>query len=131
MKSTDRKKFLSFQQGELNAVLMYRKFADITKNSAFRDAYLEAAKDEGRHAAVISGYTGETLKPKPFQANALGILYRILPKKIIHFGIAQGEYAGGNGYKPYIGEEYPEIEGLMKDEYKHGDRFRNLSKRRK
>lgn len=105
---------------------MYRKFAEITKNPIYKEAYLEAAKDEGRHAAIMGKYTGETLQPKALQANVLGVLYRILPKKLVHFGISKGEYAGGNGYRPYVRDEYPEIKGIMEDEYKHGNIMKNL-----
>ena len=126
MDSNDRKAFLSFQQGELNAVLMYRKFAEITKKPEWKELYLEAAKDEGRHAAIMSKYTGETLQPKAAQANVLGVLYRIMPKKLVHFGIAKGEYIGGDGYRSYVRDEYPEIKGMMEDEYKHGDIFKSL-----
>lgn len=126
MESKDKKAFLGFQQGELNAVLMYKKFAKLTKKPEFREAYLDAARDEGRHAAIMARYTGETLQPKSFQANALGILYRILPKKLVHLGVSKGEEFGGNGYRPYVGEKYPEIEGIMNDEYKHRDIFKAL-----
>lgn len=128
MNPQDKRAFLGFQQGELNAVLMYRKFAEITKNPEWKKLYIEAAKDEGRHAAILSNYTGENLQPKEAQAKLLGFFYRIMPKKIVHFGVSKGEYAGGNGYKPYIGDEYPEMEGMMKDEYKHGDIFKELAK---
>ena len=126
MNEKDRKAFIGFQQGELNAVLMYRKFAEITKNEKWKEHYLEAAKDEGRHAAIMSKYTGETLKPNALQANVLGILYRILPKKLVHLGISKGEYFGGNGYRPYVKDEYPEIKQMMEDEYRHGDIMKNL-----
>ncbi|MBQ7203819.1 MAG: hypothetical protein IJS03_07380 [Eubacterium sp.] len=126
MDSNDKKAFLGFQQGELNAVLMYKKFAKITKNEKYRAAYLEAAKDEGRHAAIVSKYTGETLQPKALQANVLGVLYRILPKKLVHLGVSKGEYFGGDGYRPYVGDKYPEFEGMMNDEYKHGEIFKNI-----
>ena len=129
MNAEHKKAFYGFQQGGHNAALMYRKFAEITKKPEFRQAYLEAAKDEGRHAAVIARYTGVTMRPKAFQANMLGILYRILPKKLVHLGVSKGEYFGGNGYRPYIGDTYPELKGIMEDEYRHGDIFRGLSKR--
>ena len=128
MNPKDKKAFLGFQQGELNAVAMYRRFAQITKNPEWKKLYLEAAKDEGRHAATLAKYTGETLQPSEAQAKLLGALYRILPKKLVHFGVSKGEYGGGNGYKPYIGDEYPEIKGMMEDEYKHGDIFKSLAK---
>ena len=126
MDSQDKKAFLGFQQGELNAVLMYKKFAEITRNPEYKAAYLEAAKDEGRHAAILAKYTGEKLQPKAAQANVLGVLYRLLPKKLVHLGVSKGEYFGGNGYRPYVGDKYPEIEGMMNDEYKHGDLFKKL-----
>lgn len=129
MNSQDKKAFLGFQQGELNAVLMYRRFAEITKNPQWKELYLEAAKDEGRHAAIMARYTGENLQPKALQANVLGVLYRILPKRLVHFGVAKGEYFGGDGYRPYVRDEYPEIKGMMEDEYKHGDIFKSLAKK--
>ena len=126
MDNNDKKAFIAFQQGELNAVVMYRRFAEITKNPEWKKLYLEAAKDEGRHAAILSKYTEEQLQPNETQAKLLGFFYRIMPKKLVHFGVSKGEYAGGNGYKPYVGEKYPEIEGMMNDEYKHGNIFKNL-----
>ena len=128
MDINDKKAFIGFQQGELNAVAMYRRFAEATKNPEWKKLYLEAAKDEGRHAAILSKYTEEQLQPNETQAKLLGFFYRIMPKKLVHFGVSKGEYAGGNGYKPYVGEKYPEIEGMMNDEYKHGDIFKGLSK---
>ena len=131
MDSQDKKAFLGFQQGELNAVAMYRNFAKITKNPEWRELYLEAARDEGRHAAIVASYTGEKLQPKEFQAKLLGVFYRIMPKKLVHFGVAKGEYFGGNGYRPFVSDKYPEMEGMMKDEYRHGDTFMALSKGKK
>ena len=128
MNSQDKKVFLGFQQGELNASVMYRKFAEITKNPEWKELYLEAAKDEGRHAAILSRYTGETLQPNETQAKLLGAFYKVMPKKFVHSVISKGEYGGGNGYKPYVGEEYPEMQGMMEDEYRHGYTFKALSK---
>lgn len=121
------KAFLSAQQGEINAALMYREFAKITKDEKLKKIFTEAAADEGRHANLLSKYTNTKLKPKKAFAKVLGIAYRILPKKVIFFAMYKGEYAGGNGYKPYI-EEYPEFEPMMNDEYRHGDTFKNLMK---
>lgn len=129
MNSQDKKAFLGFQQGELNAVAMYRRFAEITKNPEWKKLYLEAAKDEGRHAAILGRYTGEALKPNEAQAKLLGAFYKIMPKKLVHLGISKGEYYGGNGYKPYVKDEYPEMQGMMKDEYRHGDIFKSLAKK--
>lgn len=125
MSDNEMKALLSAQQGELNAVLMYRKFASITKNDDLKKIFLEAAADEGRHASLLAKYTNAKLQPKQAQAKLLGIMYRVLPKKIIFFAMYKGEYAGGNSYKPLI-SKYPEFEDMMNDEYRHGDTFKSL-----
>lgn len=122
------KAFIGAQQGEINAVLMYREFANATKNEELKKLFLEAAADECKHASILSKYTNQKLQPQKAQAKILGIAYRILPKKLIYFAISKGEYAGGNGYKPYI-SEYPEFEEMMNDEYRHGDTFAALMKK--
>lgn len=119
------KAFLSAQQGEINAALMYRTFASSTKDEKLKRLFLDAAADEGRHANILSKYTNQKLKPQPAQAKLLGIMYKVLPKKIIFFAMYKGEYAGGNAYKPFV-NDYPEFEGMMNDEYRHGDTFKNL-----
>lgn len=128
MPQDNTKAFLSAQQGEINAAVMYREFAKITKDESLKKIFLDAAADEGRHAKILSNYTNQTIQPQPAQAKLLSIAYRILPKKIIFFAMYKGEYAGGNGYKPYI-NDYPEFEQMMNDEYRHGDTFARLMKK--
>lgn len=124
----DKDALLSAQKGEINAVLMYKEFAKITKNEELKKIFLEAAADEGRHASILAKYTNEKVTPNKAQAKLLGIAYRILPKKVIYFAMYKGEYAGGNGYKPYI-NEFDEFEEMMNDEYRHGDTFKALIKK--
>lgn len=123
----DNKAFLSSQKGEINAALMYKEFAKIAKDEMLKAMFLEASADEGRHASILSKYTGEKIQPNKSQAKLLGFVYRFMPKKILFFAISKGENAGGNGYKPYI-SEYPEFEEMMNDEYKHRDMFKELIK---
>lgn len=125
MSQDNMKMLLSAQQGEINAALMYKEFASITKDSKLKQIFNEAAADEGRHASILSKYTNLKLAPKKSFAKTLGIAYRILPKKVIFFAMYKGEYAGGDGYKPYI-DEYLEFEDMMNDEYRHGDTFKAL-----
>lgn len=120
-------KFISSQKGEINAALMYKEFAGITKNEKLKKAFLEAAADEGRHATILSKYTKKKIKPQPAFAKLLGIVYRVLPKKMLMPIISKGEVAGGDGYKPFI-KEYPEFEQMMNDEYKHAEIFKNILK---
>lgn len=126
MSSDNKNILLSAQQGEVNAVLMYREFAKITKDEKLKKIFLEAAADEGRHASILSKYTNQKLQPQKAQAKLLGIAYRLLPKKLIFFAISKGEYAGGDSYKPHL-DKYPEFEEMMNDEYRHGDTFKSLT----
>ena len=120
--------FVIFQQGELDAVYMYRKLAEIAKTPVEKEAFLEAAKDEGKHAAILSKYTGKDLKPDETLGNTVQKLYKFMPRRISLFGVAQGEYMGGKGYRPYTAD-YPELEKIMFDEYRHGDKMKSLSKK--
>ena len=41
------------QQGELNALLIYKRLAKITKHPKGNEVFSEIAADEGRHAAIL------------------------------------------------------------------------------
>lgn len=127
MTSKQRKDFLSYQQGELDAVLMYKGLADLTDDTELKEAFLEAAKDEGKHASILSGFTKRKLRPNPKLAKITAKAYKILPKKFVFLGISYGEYQGGKGYTPYA--DIPEISEIIADEYKHGDMFKKISKK--
>ena len=59
---------LRSQQGELNAVLMYQRLAKVVKTEKEREAFLQLAKEEGRHASVFHSFTKQALKPKKTMA---------------------------------------------------------------
>ena len=61
---TNEQALLEFQQGELDAVILYRKIAAQIKNAEVASVLREIARDEGRHAAILFKLTRETLKPK-------------------------------------------------------------------
>lgn len=127
MTDNEMKAFIGFQQGELDAVEMYKKLAQLTKSDKLREAFLDAVKDEGRHAAIMYKLTGTQLTPDSKLANIIEKAYKVAPKRILLQGVALGEQFGGNGYRPYIAD-YPELESIMFDEYKHRDIMRKLSK---
>lgn len=120
-------KLISAQQGEVNAALMYREFARLTNDAELNKIFLDSSADEGKHAALLSKYTNQKLKPNTNQAKLLGIMYKLLPKKVIFYAMYKGEYSGGNGYKAIL-NEYPEFEDMMNDEYRHGNIFKNMLK---
>ena len=84
MKQEQLQELLRSQQGELNAVLMYQRLAKVVKTEKERDAFLQLAKEEGRHASVFHAYTKEALKPKKTMAVIMPLLYRILGGKRLY-----------------------------------------------
>ncbi|MCR4674832.1 MAG: rubrerythrin [Lachnospiraceae bacterium] len=120
MTQEQRKELLRSQQGELNAVLMYQRLAKIVKTERERNAFLQLAKEEGRHARVFHDYTKEPLKAKKTMAHIMPILYFLLGRKRLYKIIAKGEYDAAKGYEHLIAD-FPEVESVKNDEHRHGD----------
>ena len=114
------KELLRSQQGELNAVLMYQRLAKVVKTDKEREAFLQLAKEEGRHASIFHAYTKQALKPKKTMAVAMPFLYRLLGKKRLYKMIAKGEYDAAIGYEHLIAD-FPDVESVNSDEKRHGD----------
>ena len=72
------KELLRSQQGELDAVLMYKRLAKVVKTDKERETFLLLAKEEGHHASVFHAYTKKGLKPKKTMARIMPILYHLL-----------------------------------------------------
>ena len=115
-----REELLRSQQGELDAVLMYQRLAKVVKTDKEREAFLQLAKEEGRHASVFHAYTKEVLKPRKTMAHIMPILYYLLGKKRLYRMIANGEYDAAVGYEHLIAD-FPEVESVKNDEKRHGD----------
>jgi len=60
----EMKFLLKSQQGELDAVLMYKALANKVKREKEAEAFRQLAADEGRHAAVLKQITKTVLKPR-------------------------------------------------------------------
>lgn len=114
------KVLLRSQQGELDAVLMYQRLAEVVKTDQERNAFLQLAKEEGRHASVFHNYTHQVLKPRKTLSLFMPLLYRLLGKKILYRIIAQGEYDAAIKYQPLI-DEFPDVTSVLADENRHGD----------
>ncbi|UKK49973.1 rubrerythrin [Prevotella sp. E13-17] len=114
------KELLRSQQGELDAVLMYQRLAKLAKTSKERDAFVQLAKEEGRHASVFHAYTKVALKPKKTMSRLIVILYYLMGKKRLYRMMADGEYKAAVGYEHLIAE-YPEVESVKNDEHRHGN----------
>lgn len=114
------KELLRSQQGETNAVLMYKRLAQVVKTEREREAFLQLAREEGRHASVFHAYTKQVLKPQKTMSVILPLLYRLLGKKRLYRMIAKGEYDAAVGYEHLIAD-FPEVESVKNDEKRHGD----------
>ena len=114
------KELLRSQQGETNAVLMYKRLAQVVKTEREREAFLQLAREEGRHASVFHAYTKQTLKPQKTMSVILPLLYRLLGKRWLYRLIAKGEYDAAVAYEHLIAD-FPEVESVKNDEKRHGD----------
>lgn len=114
------KELLRSQQGETNAVLMYKRLAQVVKTERERETFLQLAREEGRHASVFHAYTKQTLKPQKTMSVIMPLLYRLLGKKRLYRMIAKGEYDAAVAYEHLIAD-FPEVESVRNDEKRHGD----------
>lgn len=114
------KELLRSQQGETNAVLMYKRLAQVVKTEREREAFLQLAREEGRHASVFHAYTKQVLKPQKTMSVVLPLLYRLLGKRWLYRTIAKGEYDAAVAYEHLIAD-FPEVESVKNDEKRHGD----------
>lgn len=127
MTQDQRKELLRSQQGELDAVLMYQRLAKVVKTEKERDAFLQLAKEEGRHASVFHAYTKEVLKPRKTMARIIPLLYHLIGRKRLYRIVAKGEYDAAVGYEHLIAD-FPEVESVRNDEKHHGDIVSSLLK---
>ena len=127
MNEQQRKQLKAAQQGELDAVLMYRSLAKVAGRQKDRETFLRLAREEGKHAAVFFHLTGEKLAPKRAQAKALTVLYKIMGRKLLYPLIAEGEYAAVKKYAAFLAD-FPEVKSVQADEKRHGDEVKALLK---
>ncbi len=118
------------QQGELDAVILYRRLAEVVKNTKDKELFLRIAADEGKHASILKKYTGETLKASNFKALVVITLYKVLGLKFILKLLEKGELKAIEGYSLLV-EEFPaiEIEEIIRDEALHATLINKIIKR--
>ena len=122
------KTLLKSQQGEADAVLMYRRLADKVKDEDDRKAFLRLADDEARHESVFYAHTGKTVKANPTKAILIPTLYKTIGRDKLYPIIAKGEYDAAEKYKNVVAD-FPEVEEVMRDEVHHGDAVMGLLKK--
>ncbi len=114
------------QQGELNAVLMYRMLAARMDSEKDAAAMTRLSQDELRHAKIFRGLSKEKRRPDRSQGDLICLIYRMLGKERLFKLMAAGEYAAAEGYKTLI-PLFPELESVRQDEKKHGDALMNMA----
>ncbi|MBR1763351.1 MAG: rubrerythrin [Eubacterium sp.] len=123
----DMKVLLKAQQGELDAVLMYNRLAEVVRDEEDAKTFRQLASEEGRHASVFKNLTNQVLQPKKTLATIVPFLYKIIGKKKLYPIIAKSEYGAADTYKP-VADKFPEIESVKNDETRHGDTVSQLLK---
>lgn len=118
MTEMQKKQLLKAQQGELDAVLLYKKLANAVKGQEKKEKLLKVAAEEGNHAAILRQYTGETLKPKAAKSLLILALYKVLGEKKTMKILANGEMKSIGSYAP-LSNEFPNIKSIMADEERH------------
>ena len=125
MTEKEKNVLLSSQQGELDAVLMYRALAVAVNDERDRETFLRLAAEEGGHAAAFYRLTGVRLAPKDKNAKLLVAAYGRLGRKVLYPLIAAGEYLAARNYKRLI-PAHPELLAVRNDEKRHGDEVKAL-----
>ena len=123
----EKKQLFKAQQGELDAVLIYRKLGELVKDELHKETFLKVAKDEGKHAAILKKYTGEVLQPKKTKALLIATIYRLFGLKKTLQILSDGEYKAAKGYIA-LAEKHTDIKEIMQDEKHHGDLMKDLIK---
>ncbi|MGG5460448.1 ferritin family protein [Clostridium sp. B9] len=125
MEQNGREMLLKLQQGELDAVLVYKKLAELANSQEEKEILLGIAADEGRHASIIKEYSNEVLKPISKSAEEIEAAYKNLGRKKVFEMLIGAELNGGPVYEK-LGENFPKFKDIAKDEIKHGNLLKGL-----
>lgn len=118
---------LKAQQGELDAVLMYKKLAEKVKDEKDAQAFRRLSSDEQRHADVFAAMTKKSLTPNKTLSVFVPKAYAVLGKKLLYPVIAKFEYDAEKTYAPLCAL-FPEVQAVASDEKHHGDAIKALLK---
>lgn len=127
MTGKQKKMLLKTQQGELDAVMLYKQLAEIVKHEKGNKLFLEIAADEGRHAAILKSYTNITLKPKGIKATVVVLLYKLIGHNFVMGLLQKGELKSIVVYRGLVGE-FPKIQEIIDDEARHAEIAKSLLK---
>ena len=121
----DKKQLMKAQQGELDAVIIYHKLAEVINNTDNKKVFLKIAADEGKHASILKKYTGEKLRPKKFKSLIIFSIYKIFGVKVTLNILIKGELKAAREYERFT-LKFPKIQQILKDEELHGELMKNM-----
>lgn len=119
-----------FQQGELNAVVMYRDLASRMKTEEDKKLLTEIAADEGRHAGILRKITNLDLQPKSGLKYLVLPVYKLCGRKVLYTIVGISEKAAGGVYR-ILFKAYPETRQIAADEKRHGNLLKAAKKTKK
>ena len=128
MENKQKTQLIKSQQGELDAVILYRKLANIIKNEEYKEKFSKVAADEGKHASILKEYTNEILKPKSLKANIVAMIYRVLGAKYTMDILTTRELNSVGPYSKLV-KDFPRIQEIIDDELRHAkiaEEYKNM-----
>lgn len=122
-----RVQLMKAQQGEMDAVVLYRRLADLVNDAEKKKTLFKIAADEGKHAAILRRYTGEVLKAREGKSIAVAVLYKIFGLNFTLRLLSIGESRAAKEYALFT-EDFPNIKEIVEDEALHGEVIRTMIK---
>lgn len=126
MTGNEKKQLIRAQQGELDAVILYRKLAELINETKNKAIFLKIASDEGKHAGILRKYTGENLEPKNLKSLMVTGIYKVFGIKIMLKILATGEFKAAKKYSLLV-KKFPDIQEIIKDENLHGKLMQDMA----
>lgn len=113
------------QQGEMDAVILYRKLADLVDDAEKKKDLFKIAADEGKHAAILRRYTGEVLRAKEGKAFIVTVMYKLFGLNFVLKLLSRGEFKAAKEYSLFA-KDFPNIKEIIQDEALHGELMRSM-----
>ncbi len=112
------KHVLKLQQGELDAVLVYRWLAAKISDDKKKQLFLQMASDEGTHATILKNISQIKLTPKHFKSLFISAFYLLFGLNATLRILIKGELSAVPVYEA-LSKQYPEVSRIKNDEAKH------------
>ncbi len=106
------------QRNEVTEEQVYARIAAQVKNAKNKATLLSISAEEGRHAALIARYTGETVKPCGWRAAWFAGLARVFGFTFAVKLMEQGENTASRLYAA-LNTRFPAVAALAADEESH------------